>query len=188
MKFYGEVDKNEKGTNSSEYPAWYLETHLDELNESMSRRERGIKRGDIPVDSIPYERQELAKEKARFDSIMNSKPKLGDKEKDFLNKNYKDLSRKIQASMFTRSDMMFGTASAHEEARRMVEPVIELTKEQLELAVDIEVKVVGEKTSRNGASKLFKLIGKLLGEPTNIEWLRKDKVTSAGRPKQTVAA
>jgi hypothetical protein len=56
------------------------------------------------------------------------------------------------------------------------------------LAVDIEVKVVGEKTSRNGASKLFKLIGKLLGEPTNIEWLRKDKVTSAGRPKQTVAA
>lgn len=89
--------------------------------------------------------------------------------------------------MFTRSDMMFGVASAHEEARRMVEPVIALTKEQLEMAEDIEIKIVGEKTSRNGASKMFKLIGKLINEPTNIEWLRKDKVTAAGRPRQAVA-
>lgn len=188
MKFYGKVDKNEKGTNSSEYPAWYMETHLDDYKESMDRRERAIQKGDIPVDSIPYERQELAKEKARYDAIMNSKPKIGDKEKDFLNKNYKDISTKISASMFTRSDMMFGTASAHEEAKRMVEPCIELTKEQLELAQDIEIKVVNGMTSRNGASKLFKLIGKLVDRPTNIEWLRKDKATSAGRPRQTVAA
>jgi len=187
MKFYGEVDKNDKGTNSSEYPAWYLETHLNELKESMGRRERALSRGEVALDSIPYEKQELAKEKARYEAILKSKPKVSDKERDLLWKNYKDLSSKIQASMFTRSDMMFGTASAHEEAKRMVEPIIELTAEQIEMAEDMQIKIVNKKTSRKGADKLFKLIGKLIGEPTNTEVLRRDKVTAAGRPRQTVA-
>jgi len=186
MEFYGEVDKNDKGKNSSEYPAWYLASHLGELKESIGRRERALARGDTPIDTVPYEKQELAKEKARYDDIMKSKPDLNDNERNMLWKNYKDLSSKICETMFTRSEMMFGTASAHEEARRMVEPVIALTKEQIDMAKDININIVENKTSRNGAAKLFKLIGKLLGEPTNIEVLRKDKATAAGRPRQTV--
>ena len=187
VQFFGEVDRNEKGQISSQFPAWYFEAHVDELKESIARKERSLQRGDIPPDAIPTTKAELAKETVRFDEIMKSKPKVGDAEKNLIWKQYKSLGKKISETMFTRSDMMFGTASAHEEAKRMIDPIIELDKDQLALADAIGVKAdENSKVSRNSAAKIFKMLGKLIGEPTNIEVLRKDKATPAGRARTTV--
>lgn len=187
VQFYGDVDRNEKGQISSQFPAWYFESHVDELKESIARKERSLQRGNIPPDAIPTTKAELARETVRLDEIMKSKPKLGDTERNLIWKHYKALGKKISETMFTRSDMMFGTASAHEEAKRMVDPIIELDKEQLALADGIGVAADEDnKVSRNNAAKLFKMLGKLLGEPTNIEVLRKDKATAGSRNRVSV--
>lgn len=176
-QFYGDVDKNRKGHNVSEYPAWYYETHMEDLQDSISSREGRLKRGEVPIDSVPYEKQELSKEKARLEEIERSKPKLSIGERQKLVKYYRLLSDEIQRALFTRSDMIRGVASAHEEARRMVKPCIPLDKEIQGLAESCHVPVTKGKVSRNGAAKIFKLIGKLIDEPTNIEYLRQDEVT-----------
>jgi len=103
-------------------------------------------------------------------------PKLSDGEKDRLARIYKEeLSPQISASLFTRTDMMKGMANPHEEAKRMVQPCIKLSGEAVQFADLCKVEVKnGNMVSRNNAAKMFKLIGKLLGMPTNIEVLRKD--------------
>jgi len=186
IQFYGDVDKNNKGGLSSEYPAWYLENHLEDLKESISSRERRLNRGEVMVDSVPYERQELAKEKQRLEEIQRSKPKISIGERQKLVKIYKELSDEIARSMFTRSDMMKGVASAHEEAKRMIQPVISLDKEAQGLAKACGVTITKGKVSRNGAAKIFKLVGKLIDEPTNIEVLREDEVSPGKRNYTTV--
>lgn len=189
VEFFGEVDKGQKGEISSQFPAWYFESHLDELRESIARKERSLKRGDIPPDSIPDTRAELAKEIERLRLIEKSKPTTSDQERNLLWKCYKSLGSKIQDCMFTRSEMMLGTVSAHEEAKRMSQPCIALGKEELALAKGCGVVVDENKmVSRNGASRIFKMVGKLIGEPTNIEVLRKDKSTPGSRNRVTVAA
>ena len=187
IKFFGDVDKNQKGDVGSFMPAWYSANHLDTMKETFERKERSIKRGEVPMDAIPEAKAEIVRDKEKYEAILKSKPTVDDTERNLLWKHYKALSKKIQASMFTRSEMMLGTASAHEEADRMSLPVIELGKEELALAKSANIKITDEKVTRNGASKIFKLIGKLLGEPTNIETLRKDRVTTAGKARQTVA-
>jgi hypothetical protein len=189
VEFFGKVDKGQKGEISSQFPAWYFESHLDELRESIARKERSLKRGDIPPDSIPETRAELAKESERLKAIEGSKPTLSDQEKNLLYKCHKSLGSKIQDSMFTRSEMMMGTASPHEEAKRMSQPIIVLSKEELSLAKGCGVTVDDKNmVSRNAASRIFKMVGKLIDQPTNIEVLRKDKATPGSRNKVSVAA
>jgi len=192
IQFYGDVDKDKgrdnRGNNASEYPAWYLETHMEELKESIASRERRLKRGEVFVDSVPYERQELAKEKQRLEEIERTKPKLSIGERQKLVKFYRELGDEIQRSMFTYSDMMKGVASPHEEAKRMTEHLIPIDKELIAIAGQAEVRHTKGKVSRNGAAKLFKLIGKLIGEPTNIEVLRRDEASPGKSNQVSVAA
>jgi hypothetical protein len=185
IQFYGEVDKDRRGNRTSEYPAWYLENHMEDLQDSISSREGRLKRGEIPIDNVPYEKQELAKEKKLLDDIERSKPKVSIGERQKLVKFYRELSDEIQRSMFTHTDMQRGIASAHEEARRMVKPCIPINKDLAKLAHDCGIKVEKGKVSRNGAAKIFKLVGKLIDEPTNIEVLRLDEATQ-GRNSYTV--
>ncbi|MCK5616850.1 hypothetical protein KAR91_84090 [Candidatus Pacearchaeota archaeon] len=175
---FGKEDKNEKtGQIASEYPAWYFESHIQELQETIDRKERALSRGDIPMDAIPETKAAIAREKSKLDAIMGSKPTPSIPEKDKLSKIYKALSAKISETLFKRSAMEWGTADAHEEAKRMVQPIISLDKEELGLAKSCGIKPDGNgKVSRNNAAKIFKLIGKLIGEPTNIEVLREDTV------------
>jgi len=76
--------------------------------------------------------------------------------------------------MPTRSDMNRGTTDAHIVARKMKEPCIALDNEMKKVASDMGVKIKNSKVSMDGAAKIFKIVGKLLDLPTNIEVLRKD--------------
>ena len=178
MEPFGDVDRNRAGKISSEYPAWYHERHVEDLEESISSIDRQLKQGLIPADKVPAQAQDRARKQARLDDIMKAKPEFTAKEKDDLRKVYGSLGDKISDSMFTRSEMHMGTVDAHVEASRMTKPCITLNPQEASVAKSCGITMGPDrKVSRNAASKPWKLIGRLLGVPTNVEVLRRDSVT-----------
>jgi len=180
IKFFGEVDLNpKKGTISSEYPAWYFDRPLDELYEEVGKMERAIARGNIPADKLVETREKLAQVKERYEKIMASIPQVSDVERDKLAKIRREMGKSISEGLFTRTQMMKGLVDAHREAERMTKPMIEVKPEMHSLLQACNVKIVNGKVTRDGMSKAWKMIGKLLNrhggdEETNIEMLRKD--------------
>lgn len=176
VTFFGPMDRKRKdprGAITSAYPAWYFDTHLDELKEDIDRKARDLARGVIPPSEVPYAKEELEKQKERYDAILSSRPKLSAKEKDELAKVYKELEQQIVDSMPTYTEMMKGHADPHEEARKMTRPYISVGRHG-DLFKKMNIPMDGNKVSRNGATRAYKILGKVLGERTNIETLRRD--------------
>lgn len=173
---FGNVDKNRNGVVSSEYPAWYYDVHVEELRESVAKNKRRLDRGEVQPELVAVVRAEIERDDKKLEEIKNYKPTLSDAERDKLNKLYKEeLCPLISDSLFTHTQMQKGLAPAHEEAKRMVQPVLEIKSAHLaEMLVAVGGRIVNKKASRNDVSKVFKLVGKLLGEATNIEVLRQD--------------
>lgn len=174
IKFFGEVDLNKKGMKASEYPAWYFDRLIEDMEKEVSRKERALKAGQIRSDMVEKIRGEVEREKQRLYDIVNSKPKLTDFQKDKIAKEYDNLSNEIKESMFTRSEMMLGLASPHEEARRMSRPCIKINPE---IAKSLGMSTHNGMVSRNNAERAYKIIGKRLEANTNPEMLRRDKKT-----------
>lgn len=181
IQFFSKVDRNKAGKRASETPSWAMQSHIDNLRESIDSKKRMLERGNCPLDAVPQTQAEIRKEEARLNEILDSRPKTSPDIEDKLYKVYKSLGKDIQDTLFTRSDMKLGLASPHEEARRMTEPIIKVTKDIVELCKENEVPVNvkgGEAfLTRNNATKVRQWIGKFLGEETNVEALRRDKVT-----------
>jgi len=120
-------------------------------------------------------KQTLKKMQDRKESILESRPNLTDAQKDIVSKTTKSLGAKIQNSMFTRSDMMKGTADAHEEARRMADPCIRLDEHEIILARKAGAKISNNgEISRTDAERVWKFNRSLQGENTDTEHLRLD--------------
>lgn len=185
---FGKIDRTREGAVASEYPAWYQVQQMDAFKEHIDQLERGIKSGRFSNDEIHNVKAEKAKLEKRLDDMMKSKPRPSDSERNMLYKHYHNFGKKIQASMFTRSDMKNGLASPREEARRMKKPCIVLDPDECGIAKVCDV-VADKKrmVSRDGASKVFKLLGKILDEPANIEVLRLDKKTETHIPMEIAA-
>jgi hypothetical protein len=84
------------------------------------------------------------------------------------------MGMKISDAMFKRSEMERGVADAHEEARRMSEPVLKLEDKELIFVRACEGKIEANgKVSRTTAERCWKIISRLLGENSNTEVLRK---------------
>jgi hypothetical protein len=177
IKFFGKLDENRAGRRVSEYPAWYFDVHIEELKEAIARGKRSLNRGEVPPDQVAVVKAEIERDEQKMNEIEHYQPQLSVGEREKLMKLYKEeLCPMISASLFTRNQMQKGLAPAHEEAKRMVQPVIEVKSELLgELLVAAGGKLENKKTSRNALAKVFKLVGKLLNEPTNIEVLRIDQ-------------
>lgn len=171
FSFFGDVDKNDKGKIGSEYPAWIMGTHVDELREGIQQKERVMKAGLVDAANLPYHKETLNKEVKRLGEITTSKPILTDKQKETVELTYKKIQDEISNSMFTRSEMKLGLADAHEEARRMINPIISTDKD---VAKACNVPITGGRVSRNGAIKMYKIMGSFLNAQTNAEYLRKN--------------
>ena len=171
FSFFGAVDKNKEGKIGSEYPAWIMGSHIDELKEGIQQKERVMKMGLVDAANLPYHKETLAKEVKRLGEITVSKPVLTDKEKEKVELTYKSIQEQISNSMFTRNEMKLGLADAHEEAKRMVTPIISTDKD---IAKACNVPISGGRVSRNGAIKMYKIMGSFLNAQTNAEYLRKN--------------
>lgn len=180
MELFGKIDRDYKGKLKGSYPAYYFKQQIYELEEGIRTTENRLKMDLIPPDSIPRAKADLHADKEKLREIKDSTPKLSQGERDRLWKCYKYLCMVIGESLFTRSQMHLGQADAHEEAKRMVNPCIKLEGDLVSLANECNCKVTKNLlVCRNDAARIFKIIGCLLGESTNIEVLRKDNLTSA---------
>ena len=173
VNVFGKVDVNKHGNISSEMPAWYFRAHKDEISENIRTTEAALERGEIAENNKPQIVADLKKMRAKLDTINESEPRFSGNQQDSMAKMAKGLGKKIAESMFTRTDMQRGTADAHEEARRMVEPCIKLDSDELILAKKIGAKVWDGKVSRNDAERVWKIAQRALGENSNSEILRR---------------
>jgi hypothetical protein len=182
VTFFSKVDINKHGKIGSQMPAWTMTTLVEELREGIDRKERALEAGTIPSDDIMKTKENLKREKERYESIVSGRPELSETDENMLLKSYKTLGSEIGNSMFTRSDMKMGLADAHEEVRRMKDPIIGVNKDIAGLCeengISVSKKNGANYVSRDGATKIWKIIGKYFGEPSNVESLRRDKVKS----------
>jgi hypothetical protein len=169
--FFGEVDRHSKGGFSSEYPAWYFPRQLEEMKEELRGKEEAL---EVPGIARRQElRQQVAELKHRIHEIESSKPKLSAKQKDDLAGRMRELGEEIRSAMPPRSDMMKGLADSHEEVRRMTEPCVKIDPE---LARACGVPVTKGLATRDGAVKVWKIGTRALGEPSNVERLRRERL------------
>ena len=188
INFFGSVDRKGKtkdGAITSEYPAFYFHTQYEELKEETEKQERQIELGLVPASELPYAKAEVERNIKRLEDIVKANPNLTGPQKDAIHDVYKDLAAQISDSMYTRTDMKKGLVDAHEEARRMSQPIISI-KGKEKFFHNMGIKATGGKISRNQASKAYKIIGKVLGENTNTEHLRRDRKTGTFSIGQTL--
>ena len=172
IEFFGSVDRDPVTRQvRSTYPAWYSEGAVGELEATIEETQRRLDGGRVPRESVEVTKNRLEMDRAKLEAIKASKPTLPDAEKDKVAKAYKELGEKIGESMFTHSDMMRGLASPHEELKRENSAHIRVPKE---IADACNIKLGrGGVASRKDAAKAWKIMGKVLGEPTNTEYLRR---------------
>ena len=114
-----------------------------------------------------------------------SKPKLKGKEEEEAAKFYGHLSDQLRDAMPSRSDMKKGLADAHEEVRRMTTPIIDV-RGKTKMLSNMGIEAKGGKITRTQAAKAFKIVGRVLGEPTNIEYLRRDYNHGTFHPERSL--
>lgn len=188
INFFGSVDrkgKRDDGAVTSEYPAFYFHTQFDELKEETEKQERQLALGLVPPSEAPYIKAEIARNKERLLDIQKANPKLEGRQKDAVYNMYKELAEQISDSMYTRTEMKKGLSDAHEEARRMSQPIISI-KGNEKFFHNMGITATGGKITRNQASRAYKIMGKALGENTNTERLRKDRKTGTHQIERTL--
>jgi len=191
IQFFGAVDrknKHHRGAIRSEYPCWYHPSRIDELEESINKDERMIKSGAI--DKLPNTQEfqnELARKKVLLSEIVKDRPILTGKDKDRVAKAYEMLGEQIKELMPSRTDMLKGLANAHEENRRDTKPCIDV-QEFVDIAREcgVPMEAGSSKISRKQAMRAWKIIGKSLGERTNVEYLRRDANYGTFKPERTI--
>lgn len=176
IEFFGVVDRQGRkmgGKIGSEFPAWFFDRKIEALEDEIASKKRTVERGFAAPEVLRRIEAEIKGDNEKLEQIRNSRPQITDKQKDELYSTWKELKGEIQDSLFNRSDMQKGLADPYNESKRMTEARIPI-RGKIELMQNMGITVQDGKISRNQAARAWKIIGKLLGEPTNTEHLRKD--------------
>ncbi|MCK4328792.1 hypothetical protein KAX02_03010 [candidate division WOR-3 bacterium] len=171
IQFFGEVDLNDQGGIKSDMPAWYFDVHIENLRENIERKARGVERNLYAPDQILRVKEEIKAERVKLKEIEDSRPKLSGKALDKCGNAYESLKKQIRETMPTRKESKDGLVSPHEELNRMKSKHIKI---DTEIAKACGVHVVRGKISGDEANKVYQILGKALGENTNVERLRRD--------------
>ncbi len=171
IQFFGNVDRTKDGEVASEMPAWFHDVQVEELLESVSKKERQLDRGEVPPEYAFMVKNEVAGLKKKITEIQMSKPTLKGGQKDMVYKEYQSLQQQIADSMPTRREDRQGFVNPREELKRMKNPHISITPKMAEAC---GVKPVRGKISGDQANKCYKMMGKVLGENTNVERVRRE--------------
>lgn len=175
FQIFGSVDLDSRGNVKSTYPSWYFTTMIDNLREEVQFTEYQIRDNFIPASEMHVTQERLRQKKDKLRELESAIPRLSGKDKDTVAKVRSELADKIRERMYSREDMRKGLADAHQEARMMTEPCIELKGDALMMAKKCNVPVgKGGKVTRTGAEKTWKIMSKILEESTNVESLRRD--------------
>lgn len=173
IEFFGEIDLNEQTKKPrSEYPAWYFDVHIEALQEGIERKQRQIDLGVVPGETILEMKAEIEREQEKLDAIKQSRPKLTGPQKDKCYSAYQELGKQISDTMPTRKQDKAGLVNPYDELKRLKK-----TKHisiDPDIAKSCNVKPVNGKVTGNEAAKCFQMLGRALGESSNVESLRRD--------------
>ena len=173
IKWFTEVDYNDKGKLANDLPAYYFDERIKELAEDIRSMEEALDLGVYTGTRKRDAMKQLEDKKKRHSQIVDGRPKLNDVNRDKVYRSLKEFGQKITESMYSESDMWTQKADPHREAERMVNPCIKVTDDIVGSFVRQKgIKVVDGKISRNDASLAYKTMAKILGESTNVEDLR----------------
>lgn len=186
IKFFGAVDRERNDINGkilSAYPAWYYDEKIDRMKDDIIVRENRIVNGRVPSDRIEEERNALDERKKRLKGIIQSKPKLTGKERDEVSKFFKHLRDQVINRLPSRTDVLKGTVEIRGEVMWKKKPSIGVEGfvplcEALGLTMPEKKMISGHQ-----AMLALKVLGKLLGEETNIERLRRDFNNNTYKPE-----
>lgn len=178
IRFFGDVDLDDNNKVRSMLPAWYFEQHIVDLEESIERKKRALKHKMIRDDLIMRTEAEIKAESEKLTEIRNSRPNLSGASKDRCYAAYKELAEQIKESLPTRKEDKLGLVSPHQELKRMKQKHIKIDSD---IAAACGVKALNGKVSGDEAARCYKIIGKALGENTNVERLRRDGDSEAFR-------
>ena len=171
IRFFGEVDLNSQGGRTSDVPAWCFDVHIDEMEESIARKQRQIELGIVAPDSVHLMKEEIRAEREKLELIKSSKPELTGSQKDKCYNAYKVLGERIADTLPTRKEMQDGLVNPHDELKRMKSKHISISPE---IAKACMVKPVNGKISGDEANKCYRILGAALGEDVSTERLRRD--------------
>ena len=202
IQFFGACDRRgqkmfnpetgELADITSNYPAWMMKTHLDQLKEEIADDERRYNDPILREQNASLVNRKIAeidKKKKRYREILESKPKLKAKDKELLNALRKDLAKEIRDNMFSRSDMLKGLANPHEELARQKEPGINIENKYAPILKEMNLKHTDKKfkkMSRVDAERAFRIASNCLGEDDNVEKLRRDVPKGAYHPERSL--
>jgi len=171
IQFFGNVDKTKDGAVASEMPAWFFDVQMEKLTEDISRKERQIERGQVPPDHVFMVKNEIEGLKKKVTEIQMSKPTLKGGQKDMVYKEYQGLQQQLADSMPTIREDRRGFVNPRDELKRMKTPHIGISEKMAEAC---GVKTTKGKISGDQAAKCYKMMGKILGENTNVERIRRE--------------
>jgi hypothetical protein len=171
IQFFGDVDLTDDNRIKSQLPAWYHDRQIDDLREGIDRKKRALKNRMIKEDQIARTENDIQAEEKRLKEVEESRPNLSGNQKDRCASAYQMLSEQIKSSLPTRKQSRDGLVSPHQELKRMKGKHIKIDKD---IADACGVKMVGGKISGDEAARCYKILGKVLGENTNVEALRRD--------------
>jgi hypothetical protein len=175
LKIFGDVDRDPRGRIKSEYPASYFSEHTDELRREIDEMERVLENDGIPGAAKPRFKARLAQKRDRLDLIVNGTPKLTGQEVDLVNRVREEIGTQLKDAHPSRSEKEKGTVDAHEEVRRMSEPVMKIENaNQAEWAKSCGIRISDNNmVTRNDMDRMFKIASQKLGKSTDIEQLRR---------------
>lgn len=192
--FFGYQDRhwNRKARQEeiiSSFPAWYFRNHIREIERKIDQCSH-ILNGDPNIYSTEAKtiaRYEKEKYKSQLEAIMEGKPKfsqLGVKSRDYLAKFYQWAGKVIGDEMPTRSEMMGGSSGkyvfdVHEHLKREEEKRLAII-DYADIARACNRQIVKDKISLKDLQVMWKIVGRLLDEQTNVEVLRRDEVGRIG--------
>ena len=174
INFFTEIDLDSKGNPKASYPFYQNPRQLDEIKEDKRKLEQAVSKGYVDADHLPEVQSRINQYSKQMEALEKHNPDMT-KNMDRINKLSKTLADVIAPTMFTRKEMKEGLVDPHEEARRMVEPCIELPKEIRETAIKNGIQVGSDgRVSRDNAVRLWQMCNRTLGQSTDAEYLRRD--------------
>ena len=178
MEIFGSVDRENGGKTApikSTYPVYYFKEQIEALEEEVHNMKQYAKNGMVPRQHLADHNEQLKRREEKLQAIKDSMPHLSAKDKDKIARAYDELGKAISDLMPTRTDMQKGLASPHDEVAKMHKQGCVDVRGHVQLLRDTGIEPdKNGKINLNKASKAWKIYGRLLGERTSTEYLRKD--------------
>jgi|19_taG_2_1085344.scaffolds.fasta_scaffold00768_12 hypothetical protein len=187
QSMFGTPDRKgqeEDGNIQSEYPAWKMNSQINQLDEEITELSRDLSSGHVPSEDVFEAKEHLHTLQGRFDAIVRSKPNYNVTEEAFLHGELLNLNDRVSETLYSRYDQLKGKGSIarpQQEADLNDKPCISMHPEVARIC---NIKsIVNGKVSRNQADKARKILCEYFGrDDASRESIRPENHSGRSKP------